>query len=445
MRRTRLPNHFGSIRYLGAGRRNAYAVNVTVAADEREGRIGNGTRRKAICYTRSWEEGYQVLVLFHAGVITVNESPKEIREKLRQINSWQECTGGEDPRDKMVRYAKKILVDLDLIRSGGEAKTDWTEHTFRQVYHSFIDHRFGPNAGQKRKASTKNGYTSAWLKLEPFYGLTLDQVSVDALEARVNTVARLGYSKTTVQRMVTLIHQLYKYAYDRGYCEGRHGLGVEMPAAKEEVHHQDFSDKELAKLWVAYQTVTDLFIKNTVRMILIMCYSGFRIKEYETLEFVDGEIPYLRGGLKTAAGKNRVVPVHSMILPLVRECEAVFLNGKKNGQFRRDMKMALVQIGVDDPGGCHKKCYGEMEKYQQAEEIRSEEKRYHTPHSTRHTFSRLCESYDVREADRKRMMGHSLKGDVTNGVYGHRSVAELSREVEKIEHLNKFTISLKSL
>ena len=58
--------------------------------------------------------------------------------------------------------------------------------------------------------------------------------------------------------------------------------------------------------------------------------------------------------------------------------------------------------------------------------------RYHTPHSTRHTFSRLCESYDVKEADRKRMLGHSLKGDITNGVYGHRSVEELKKEIEKI-------------
>ena len=60
-------------------------------------------------------------------------------------------------------------------------------------------------------------------------------------------------------------------------------------------------------------------------------------------------------------------------------------------------------------------------------------RRYHTPHSTRHTFSRLCESYDVKEADRKRMLGHSLKGDITDGVYGHRSVEELKREVEKME------------
>ena len=61
------------------------------------------------------------------------------------------------------------------------------------------------------------------------------------------------------------------------------------------------------------------------------------------------------------------------------------------------------------------------------------ENRYHTPHSCRHTFSRLCESYGVNEADRRRMLGHSFGNDVTNGVYGHRTVRELAIEIEKIK------------
>ena len=48
-------------------------------------------------------------------------------------------------------------------------------------------------------------------------------------------------------------------------------------------------------------------------------------------------------------------------------------------------------------------------------------------------YSRLCESYGVREADRKRMMGHSFGNDITNGVYGHRTLEELRTEIEKIK------------
>ena len=55
----------------------------------------------------------------------------------------------------------------------------------------------------------------------------------------------------------------------------------------------------------------------------------------------------------------------------------------------------------------------------------------HTPHDTKHTFSRLCEKYGVRENDRKRMMGHAI-GDITNDIYGHRGIEELRTEIEKI-------------
>ncbi len=57
----------------------------------------------------------------------------------------------------------------------------------------------------------------------------------------------------------------------------------------------------------------------------------------------------------------------------------------------------------------------------------------HTPHDCRHTFSALCEKYGVRENDRKRMLGHSFGGDVTNAVYGHRTLEELRDEIEKIK------------
>jgi len=84
---------------------------------------------------------------------------------------------------------------------------------------------------------------------------------------------------------------------------------------------------------------------------------------------------------------------------------SVYLGGRSISQFRRDMKSALRKLGLPE----------------------------RTPHSCRHTFSRLCESCGVREADRKRMMGHSFGNDITNGVYGYRTLEELRTEIEKIK------------
>ena len=57
----------------------------------------------------------------------------------------------------------------------------------------------------------------------------------------------------------------------------------------------------------------------------------------------------------------------------------------------------------------------------------------HTPHDCRHTFSKLCEDNKVSENDRKRMLGHSFGKDITNKVYGHRSLEDLREEIEKIK------------
>lgn len=67
--------------------------------------------------------------------------------------------------------------------------------------------------------------------------------------------------------------------------------------------------------------------------------------------------------------------------------------------------------------------------YEKLEELGIEK---HTPHDCRHTFSRLCEKYEVRENDRKRLLGHKFD-DITNSVYGHRELEDLRTEIEKIK------------
>ena len=49
------------------------------------------------------------------------------------------------------------------------------------------------------------------------------------------------------------------------------------------------------------------------------------------------------------------------------------------------------------------------------------------------SFSFKSRQKEKRENDRKRMLGHSFGGDVTNAVYGHRTLEELRTEIEKIK------------
>ena len=56
-----------------------------------------------------------------------------------------------------------------------------------------------------------------------------------------------------------------------------------------------------------------------IDLILIQCYSGWRPRElcYLRLEDIDLNARTFTGGLKTDAGKNRIVPIHPKIQPIV--------------------------------------------------------------------------------------------------------------------------------
>ena len=435
-RKHHLPSGFGTVRYIGPHRKNAYAVHPPAKEGEK--------RPKAICYVPDFVSGLKALALYHAGLFK--------QEQAEVLSGIQEdvCDQAEDCEGDIARYCKKVLEDLDRLKdrieknmeeedknegdnsvqgepstglasSGACCCSETTQEeqvqvdgrttvgnhiTLKEVFTRYMAHRFGSSYRKKLSRASWNAARSAFSQLAELQNFTLDELSVDGLQACVNAASEKGLSKTTVSRVVMLIKQLYRYALVRELCTKNVGQYVEMPAAKEETHHPDFSDAELTTLWTHASD-------PVIRMVLVMCYSGFRIGEYKAVNFeihLEEEIPFFKGGLKTDAGRDRIVPIHSAILPLVKEMNGEMLCGKSVSHFRKLMKEKMQELQIDGGG----------------------QEQLHTPHSCRHTFSRLCESYEVREADRKRLLGHSFGNDVTNRVYGHRSLQELKTEIEKI-------------
>ena len=363
----RLRKGFGSVRKLTGNRRNQYAVHPPKV---------NGVRPKAICYTDDRNIGVCVL------------------------NAWH--NGAYYPGMELDLKEKRLDEIVGLSRSS----------TFYTVFQLYWSHRFGESASKELKSSSKAAARSAWKQMEPVWYKTMDEVTIFELQEIINRTAK-ELSKTTVTRLICLIKGMYKFAVPRELCRKEAGLYIETPKVKEEEHHEAFTDEEIERLWKAALTVTSEpeisgtdetgCVTATARMILTMIYSGYRIGAWKNIETRLDEAVFI-GGVKTDAGKNRMVPIHSCILDLVAKMNGVYLCGKSESQFRRDMMKTLNTLKI----------------------------RTLTPHSCRHTFHRLLERAGVNEADRKRLMGHSLKGDITNGTYGHRGLEELRAEIEKI-------------
>jgi integrase len=363
---------------LGKGRRLPYAVHPP--ATERDD-LGFYIRPKAICYVPDWYTGFAVLSAYHAGTYTPGLEVTIARE-VQQSSSDLDA------------FCLRVLKDRCLTDN-----VTSTCPTFREVYEQFMEWKFGENAMKVLAKGTQANYRVGFNHLSRVHDIPLDQITLDQLQSAVNDCP-LGRGIRT--RIVTVAHAVYEYAIPRHICSENASAALVVPSGRESQSGIPFSEDDLRILWQNSD-------KEWAEFILILCYSGYRVNSYRTME-VNLKDRYFKGGSKTSAGKERVVPIHSAILPLVErrmQRDGVLLGGLDK-TLRKYFSRTVNDLGIEtDPR--------------------------HTPHDCRHTFSMLCEKYGVREADRKRMMGHSFGGDITNAVYGHRTVEDLRIEIEKIK------------
>ena len=267
--------------------------------------------------------------------------------------------------------------------------------TFSEVYAMYYTDKFEQSQKPYSKSSMAAMQT-AYKKCEILFDRPFRDIRYEDLQKILDDCK---LKKASIQMIVLLLKQMWQYGELHELCDKNYAAYIKIRKEDDEQHGVPFSDDDLNVLWSHKDN-------PTVELLLIMCYSGFRISEYITME-VNLDEMYFKGGVKTAASKNRIVPIHSAIQDLVKE------RMRRDGgmlrirpaAFRKNMDKVLKQIGIER----------------------------HTPHDCRHTFSALCEKYRVSENDRKRMLGHAFQNDVTNSVYGHRTLEDLREEIEKIQ------------
>lgn len=375
----KLPNSFGSIRYLGKGRRNCYAVHPPATIDA----TGKAVRPPAICYVDDYLKGFAVLTAYKAGTY------KPGMEKELEIAPTTDA-------DALV---SRILSDYNTFKGTEEKHPETHKLTFSEVYEKFMTWKFPEDTDLSK--SSRNAYRCGYLNSKPLYDRAFEDLKAPDLQKVIDDCP---LKKQSLNTILMLFKQMYKFAIYSEIVTENKALYVSVKTKDDVEHGTPFSDLELQVLW---QNADD----PEVQLILIMCYSGWRIGEVLKLT-TNLEEKYFQGGIKTAAGKDRIVPIHPAIYEFV-ENKVLTQNGRLCIYSQTQHRNALFYPTLERLGiiGSPK----------------------HTPHDCRHTFSTLCEKYGVRENDRKRMLGHSFGNDVTNAVYGHRTLEELREEIEKIK------------
>lgn len=377
-KRPKLPNGYGSIKYLGRNRRNPYAVHPPTTEFSE---TGIPCTPKALCYVDDWYVGFAVLTAYKAGTYTPG-----MEKDLKKLKH-----DGGDLND----LAKQILADYNRTVKTEETESD-KGPTFDEVYHQFYNWKY---CGKKEYAeSTLRGVRASFQNFASLHGKIYSSINFEEMQDIIDN-SKLKHA--SIERMVSLQKQMGAYAKDKKYVPENPALPLRVNIANDDVHGVPFTEQELKKFWQAKEN-------DTAITLLILCYSGLRIGELNVVK-IDLQDNYFKGGIKTPASKNKIVPIHSSILPLVKHRLAQYdqLLPMTPDAFRKEMAALMEQFDmVQDPP--------------------------HTPHDCRHTFSKLCEDSGVRENDRKRMLGHAFT-DVTNKVYGHRDIDALRAEIEKIK------------
>ena len=127
-------------------------------------------------------------------------------------------------------------------------------------------------------------------------------------------------SAGTKSRMKNIINEMYDYAveheivfenYAREFILDK-SIMEELRKPQKEV--KIFTKQEEEILW-------DDFQFEETDMILISLYSGLRPKELAELKIrnIDLEFGTMQGGLKSDAGKDRIIPIHPCIRKLVEK------------------------------------------------------------------------------------------------------------------------------
>lgn len=129
------------------------------------------------------------------------------------------------------------------------------------------------------------------------------------------------------------------------------------------------------------------------------------------------------GGMKTDAGKNRIIPLHHAIIPLI---EARLSQNRKyliTNKFGNQYTRAVY----------HSSNWNTVMQHMQLN---------HSPHDCRYTFASLADSVGMNETCKKLIMGHALpnkdgtafktggRSDVTRDVYTEKTIAELVAAVD---------------
>jgi len=274
-------------------------------------------------------------------------------------------------------------------------------------------------------------HTNVWPYCSSIYGLKLKTMRAyhikECIEhaSKIKNGEEIEASPTTKMKMKYMFNLMLDYATERELVDKNYARLFSLPSEitdkinEEREHHIAFSDEEMRLLWENINA-------PGVDLMLVNCYMGWRPQELCGLKISNTHFDehYIIGGLKTKAGKSRIVPIHPRIENIIKKYyDKAIEIGSDNLFNYQDLRYNNRWVALKYP-----KYAAYFSNIIETLKLNPD----HKPHDCRKQFVTSAKKYKVDEYAIKRIAGHSID-DITETIYTERSVDWLYSEICKIK------------
>lgn len=334
--------------------------------------------------------------------------------------------GGD--RNRRKPWRARVIGPVDFDEKAGKATQKYITigyfETEEQAIEALIDYRKNPYSLEASKATfedvykawsgrryeeiseeNKKGYKWAYAKSKQLHQRRMRDLRTHDFEMVMSEVSS-GYSMQI--RLRTLWNQMCKYAMENDIIEKNYAQFVATKDKMPETTRTAISEEDIEKIWAEADKGN-----QDAKIAIVFIYTGLRARELLDMEKINVDVPgrIMIGGMKTAAGKNRRIPIHKAILPIVEEfmeTEGPWLVCRSGGKpisysswYQHHWTPLMETIGAE-----------------------------YTTHYTRHTFATMMAEAGIEEDVRRLILGHAIPG--TTARYTHYSNDIILAAIEKL-------------
>lgn len=298
-------------------------------------------------------------------------------------------------------YEQKTDALTALERLSGRSLTDRYNMTFKEVYNSWSDEHF-----KTVQSKTVSAYKRAFEIFLSLHTKKFRDLRTSDFQAVIDN--HLSKSYASLIQYKTLLTQMSSWAIREEICSTDYSRFIHLPR-NEKKEKEIFTKEEIEKL-IEDDT-------EAAKIVLLLISTGMRINELFSLRISDCHEDYVIGGEKTAAGKDRIIP----LIPGGKRYLDYFAN-QANGDF-----LLSGYVGNRTANGFRNRDYYPLLKRLGIRRL--------TPHSTRHTYASWAVDGNMNAAHLKKILGHK-DIQTTLNTYYHVKPEQLIKAVEGADAAN---------